>query len=95
MCRRKLEELLADIWIALLRVDRVGRLDNYFKLGGHSLSAVQLAFRIREQIGIDIPMRAFFNNPTLKGLAATIEKLVLEQIDDDDLQQIMSDNDAS
>lgn len=91
----ELEELLADIWIALLRVDRVGRLDNYFKLGGHSLNAVQLAFRIREQIGIDIPMRAFFNNPTLKGLAATIEKLVLEQIDDDDLQQIMSDNDAS
>ncbi len=90
----ELEEILAEIWMDLLRVDRVGRLDNYFKLGGHSLSAVQLAFRIREQFGIDIPMRAFFTNPSLKGLAATIEQIVLEQVDDDDLLQIMSDGDA-
>jgi acyl-CoA synthetase (AMP-forming)/AMP-acid ligase II/acyl carrier protein len=87
----ELEELLADIWIDLLRVDRVGRLDNYFKLGGHSLSAVQLAFRIREQLGIEVPMRAFFNSPTLKGLAATLERILLEAADEDDLLQAMSD----
>jgi acyl carrier protein len=89
----ELEELLADIWIDLLRVDRVGRLDNYFKLGGHSLSAVQLAFRIREQLGIEVPMRALFNSPTLKGLAATLERILLEAADEDDLLQAMSDAD--
>jgi non-ribosomal peptide synthetase component E (peptide arylation enzyme)/acyl carrier protein len=89
----ELEELLADIWIDLLRVDRVGRLDNYFKLGGHSLSAVQLAFRIREQLGIEVPMRAFFNSPTLKGLAATLEDILLAGADEDELMQAMSDAD--
>src|SRR6185503_11494750 len=46
--RHAAEELLAQIWRELLRVERVGVTDNFFELGGHSLLATQVVSRVRQ-----------------------------------------------
>ena len=67
--RTPAEELVAGIWERVLGV-RPGAHDNFFDLGGHSLRATQVVSRIREAFGIDLPLRALFEAPTVAGLAA-------------------------
>ncbi|HSF42928.1 MAG TPA: amino acid adenylation domain-containing protein [Thermoanaerobaculia bacterium] len=74
--RTPLEESLARIWGELLRLDRVGIRDNFFELGGHSLLALQLAARIRQAVGVEIPVRALFEHPTIEELAPVLERTV-------------------
>jgi amino acid adenylation domain-containing protein len=66
------EQKLAKIWEKVLRVDQVGSLDNFFQLGGHSLLATQMIARARDEFRLDVPMRAFFREPTIAGLGKII-----------------------
>ena len=68
------EERLALIWSDLLGLERIGRDDNVFHLGAHSLLATQAAARIRTAFGIDLPLRAIFEAPTLRRLALRVEQ---------------------
>jgi aspartate racemase len=70
--RDPIEELLATIWAAVLRVDRVGIHDNFFDLGGHSLLATQVISRILSTLGIELPLRTIFETPTVAGMAAWV-----------------------
>lgn len=70
------EKSVADIWCAVLRVGSVGRHDNFFDLGGHSLMATSVASRIRSEFKIDIPLRVLFEQPTVAALAAQIDRIV-------------------
>jgi amino acid adenylation domain-containing protein len=63
------EELLAGLWRQLLGVERVGTGDNFFDLGGHSLVATRLVSRVRSAFGVELPLAAVFEEPTLDGLA--------------------------
>jgi amino acid adenylation domain-containing protein len=67
------EEQLAEIWAAVLEVTRVGRHGNFFDLGGHSLLAISMASRCRNVFGLDVPVRAIFESPTIAELAEVIE----------------------
>ncbi|HKH46873.1 MAG TPA: amino acid adenylation domain-containing protein [Thermoanaerobaculia bacterium] len=67
-----LEERLANLWREVLPVDRIGRHDSFFALGGHSLLATQVVTRVRETMGIDLPLRAMFQAPTLAQLASVL-----------------------
>jgi acyl-coenzyme A synthetase/AMP-(fatty) acid ligase len=69
------EEKLASIWADVLGVERVGRADNFFERGGHSLLGTKLMARVRGAFQQDVPLRVLFENPTVKGLATAIEKL--------------------
>ncbi|RMQ47757.1 Amino acid adenylation [Pseudomonas cichorii] len=79
------EQLLANIWADLLGFERIGRNDSFFELGGHSLTAVQLSLRIREETGVDVPLRSLFEQNSLMALADHINTLQLALYDADDL----------
>ena len=70
------EEALAVLWKELLGGQRVGRNDNFFESGGHSMLAMQLVARVRKRFNVDLPLRNIFEHQTLAGLAETIEALL-------------------
>ena len=68
------EERLARIWADLLRLARVGRHDNFFDLGGHSLLGIRLMFEIRKTFGKTLPVGVLFSAPTVVGLAKGLDR---------------------
>lgn len=68
------ELLLVDIWCEVLGLDQVGIHDNFFDLGGHSLLTTMVLSRLHKAFGVSIPLRIFFESPTVAGL----DKLVKE-----------------
>ncbi|HEX8694770.1 MAG TPA: non-ribosomal peptide synthase/polyketide synthase, partial [Longimicrobium sp.] len=73
--RTAAEEVLAEIWSAVLGVERVGAEDNFFELGGHSLVATRVVSRARHAFGVELPLRAVFEAQTVRALAARVEAL--------------------
>lgn len=71
--RGLVESELAGIWSEVLQAPRIGRRDNFFALGGHSLSAMRVVGRLRTAFEVDLPVAALFQNPTLESFAALIE----------------------
>ncbi|HKV09763.1 MAG TPA: amino acid adenylation domain-containing protein [Thermoanaerobaculia bacterium] len=67
--RTAAERALAGIWADLLRVERVGIHDSFFELGGHSLLATRLVSRVREELGVDVPLRSVFEAPSIARFA--------------------------
>lgn len=69
------EAQLSQLWQQVLQVDYVGRHDNFFEIGGHSLAAVRLNNSIRQTFGVELPMRAFFEQPTVAQQIRYIQQL--------------------
>ena len=67
------EQTVAGIWAKVLGIERVGARDDFFELGGHSLLATQVLVRLRERFEREVPLRAFFEEPTVAGLAGRID----------------------
>ena len=64
------ERLIAEIWAAVLGVERVGRNDDFFGLGGHSLKAVMMLSRVNRALGSTLLLEAVFAAPLLADFAA-------------------------
>jgi amino acid adenylation domain-containing protein len=78
--RNTLEEELVSIWQEVLKVEKIGVNDNFFTLGGHSLLATQVISRLRHHYGMDIPLRALFDQPTIETLSIEVEQLIKEKM---------------
>lgn len=70
-----LQAQMAGLFAEVLSVPMVGINESFFELGGHSLLATQLISRVRAFSGIDLPVRAIFDAPTVAGLARYVEAL--------------------
>lgn len=77
--RTPVEELLAQMWVEVLGVPRVGVFDNFFDLGGHSLLATRVISRIRDAFEIELPLRRIFEAPTIEGLAIAVIEALAER----------------
>ncbi len=68
------EKAIAAIWRELLCVDQVGRNAHFFELGGHSSLALQMVYRLGQDMQVSIPMRELFQEPVLHRYAAVVSQ---------------------
>ncbi len=66
------EQVIAGIWATVLGLKQVGVTESFFDLGGHSLKALAILARVEAALGRAVPLRAFFEQPTVAGLAANL-----------------------
>jgi len=77
--RTAIEEVVAAIWEEILDIERVSIHDDFFHLGGHSLLAAKLISRLREVLKFELPLRTFFQQPSIAGISAAILEYPQEQ----------------
>lgn len=75
------ETALARIWAEVLGEDFIGREDNFFALGGDSLTAAQIVARVRSTFKIELPLAAIFREPVLADQALLIVGMMLAEIE--------------
>ncbi|NOZ56703.1 MAG: hypothetical protein GXO73_07950 [Calditrichaeota bacterium] len=91
--RTPTEEKLAEIIRGVLGVERVGVFDNFFELGGHSMMATQVVSRIREEFGVEVPLRTLFEHPTIEEITQEIALLQAENVGDEELEALLAELD--
>jgi amino acid adenylation domain-containing protein len=78
--RTEEEAQLCDMWADVLNVDRVGIEDNFFDRGGHSLLAMRVTSRVPQAFGVELPVRALFEAPTVE---AFLERIAQRRAEED------------
>ncbi len=69
----KMEKAIADCWITLLQLDKVGLHDNFFELGGNSLLALKTVTRLKELHQYQLPITKLYQHPTVSGITEFLE----------------------
>lgn len=87
----EIEEQLAGIWQDLFGIERIGTKDNFFALGGHSLMAVRLTFRVREHFQVEFPLQDLFKAPTISETAELIMLKYAGELDPNELAHLLND----
>ena len=75
----------------MLRLDRVGVHDDFFKLGGHSLLATRIVAQARDALGVRLPLRALFENPSVARLAESIFRDIVAREPSESLEGALAD----
>ncbi|WP_017609486.1 non-ribosomal peptide synthetase [Nocardiopsis xinjiangensis] len=76
------EELVAEVWSHLLEVERIGRDDNFFDVGGDSVKSIQVVGEIRTALDITMPNRALFDHQTVRAYARALEDELMGDLAD-------------
>jgi hypothetical protein len=92
--RTPLERDLAAIWRESLALQRVGIDENFFEIGGHSLSAMRVVVRIRSVLDMDVPVACLFQNPTIESMAIAIDGMRSSMHSDEDLLRLLEEIEA-
>nr|WP_267909154.1 non-ribosomal peptide synthetase [Antrihabitans sp. YC2-6] len=71
--RTTTEQIVAQVFAAVLGIERVGRTDSFFELGGNSLSATRVIGRINAALGVDLAVRTVFEGATVADLATAVD----------------------
>jgi amino acid adenylation domain-containing protein len=82
----QIEKRLAEIWGSVLNVERIGRDDNFFDLGGHSFLVVKVHERIRQEMQVEIPLIKLFEFPTIYGLSQFLDNQQVDSINTDETE---------
>ena len=88
------EETLVNIWSDVLKVSPIGIHDNFFQLGGDSITAARVVNRVREQLHVELSFLVFFQQPTVANMAIRITQLQAEAIGADELARLLADLDS-
>ncbi|UUL82304.1 non-ribosomal peptide synthetase [Sphingomonas qomolangmaensis] len=89
--RTPVETLLAQIWQEVLQLPRVGIRDSFFDLGGHSLLATRVISRVRDEFGVELPVRQMFETPTIEALWLSLVELAFEGQEDQALADLLAE----
>jgi acyl carrier protein len=79
--RNQIEEILSKIWTEVLGIEQVGVHDNFFTLGGDSLSAARVVSRVIAAFHVEPSLEAVFRAPTVADQSLVIEDMLLEEIE--------------
>ena len=71
----EIQNVLAEIWVEVLEIEKVGIHDNFFELGGQSLIATQVISRVRKIVGVELTLKRLFESPTIADIAKSLEVL--------------------
>ena len=93
--RTPVEQSLSQIWAEVLYLDQVGIHDNFFDLGGHSLSVSRVISRIIKTFQIDLPLSAVFDSPTVAEMATFLKENQVKRARDAELAQILRELEAT
>jgi len=89
--RDSTEEALARIWAESLEVEHVGIFDIFFDLGGHSLAATRVVFKVIKQFQLEIPLQSLFQSPTVAEMAAVITEYQGKKLGEKELDSILAE----
>ena len=91
--RNETEEMLATMWQEVIGVRQIGTHENFFDIGGNSLLALQLIFRISQTFRLQLPLRQLFDTPTIIEFALSVENILFEEINsltDEEAEKLLS-----
>ena len=74
-----LQRKVAEVWQRVLAIEEIGINDDFFELGGNSLVATQLVMEMREAFTTSVPLRDFFETPTVAAVSAVLETEVVKE----------------
>jgi len=89
--RGEFEQVLAKAWAEALGLKRICRHDNFFRLGGHSLAALKIAFKSQQEFHVDFPLQMFVQYPVLSEQAKRLEEMLVEQADAGVLESLLAE----
>ena len=89
--RNETEQELIGLWENVLDVRPIGIHDNFFDLGGHSLTASQIVSRVFQRFQLQIPLQALFQSATVADMAAVIAEHLEKRLSSEELENILQE----